>query len=204
MIDLMNSSLEHGKSLIDSELDTGLLDIIIKPIIKTFYNYWSKNDAKVGTLEQISLTLDCGKRLVNNGLDSTVTLEKLVDENFPKYLKSDQLHHYCHHKHKNFNKVKEIARDSFISQIEESVILLKVKDDVSSYDDLVRSAFKTKEEAYVTLVKQLDFYDESIKIIENDTSILKLPTGKKILIKVLRRGFEETRQNLESNLDNIY
>ena len=59
MIDLMNNSLEFGKELIDSELDTGLLDIIIKPIIKTFYNYWSNNDAKQGTMEQISLTLNC-------------------------------------------------------------------------------------------------------------------------------------------------
>jgi len=200
----MNNSLEFGKSLIDSELDTGLLDIIIKPIIKTFYNYWSSNDAKVGTLEQISLTLGCGKKLVSNGLDSTITLDKLVDENFPKYLASDQVGRQCHHKHKNFKQLREIVRETFITQIKESMILLSVKNDVESYDDLVRAAFKTKEEAYATLVKQLNFTDECIKIIEKDTAILKIPTGKKILIKTLRKGFDETRKNLESNINNIY
>ena len=204
MIDLMNNSLEFGKSLIDSELDTGLLDIIIKPIIKTFYNYWSKNDAKVGVLEQISLTLGCGKKLANNGLDSTVTLEQLVDENFPKYLDSDQVGRQCHNWHKNFKKLREIVRETFISQIKESILLLSVKEEVSNYDDLVKGAFKTKEEAYATLVKQLNYTDDCIKIIESDTSILKIPTGKKILIKTLRKGFNDTRENLESNIDNIY
>jgi len=204
MINLMNNSLEFGKSLIDSELDTGLLDIIIKPIIKTFYNYWSSNDAKVGTLEQISLTLGCGKRLVSNGLDSTITLEKLVDENFEKYLKSDQVGRQCHQTHRNFKQLRKIVRETFITQIKESVMLLKVEDDVESYDDLVRAAFKTKEEAYATLAKQLNFTDDCIKIIEKDTSILKIPTGKKILVKTLRKGFDETRNNLKQGLNNIY
>lgn len=200
----MNNSLEFGKSLIDSELDTGLLDIIIKPIIKTFYNYWSSNDAKVGTLEQISLTLGCGKKLVSNGLDSTITLEKLVDDNFEKYLKSDQVGRQCHHTHKNFKLLREIVKEIFITQIKESMLLLSVKTDVESYDDLVRAAFKTKDEAYATLVKQLNNTDDCIKIIEKDTAILKIPTGKKILIKTLRKGFDETRKNLQQGLNNIY
>ena len=200
----MNNSLEYGKSLIDSELNTGLLDIIIKPIIKTFYNYWSNNDAKQGTLEQISLTLGCGKKLASNGLDSSITLETLVDENFPKYFKSDQLSRYCYASHKNFKEIKQIVKDTFHHRIKESVMLFKVQDNVSSYDDLVKAAFADKEEARATLVKQLDFTDNAIEIIEKDTSILKLPTGKKLLIKTLRKGFNETRQNLESNIDNIY
>ena len=200
----MHSSLEYGKSLIDSELDTGLLDIIIKPIIKTFYNYWSNNDAKQGTLEQISLTLNCGRKLASNGLDSSITLETLVEENFPQYLKSDQLSRYCHATHKNFKQIKQIVKDTFSHRIKESVMLFKVQDEVESYDDLVKAAFTNKEDARATLVKQLDFTSNAISIIEKDTSILKLPTGKKLLIKTLRKGFNETRQNLESNIDNIY
>ena len=200
----MHSSLEYGKSLIDSELDAGLLDIIIKPIIKTFYNYWSNNDAKQGTLEQISLTLNCGRKLASNGLDSSITLETLVEENFPRYLKSDQLSRYCHATHKNFKQIKQIVKDTFSHRIKESVMLFKVQDEVESYDDLVKAAFTNKEDARATLVKQLDFTSNAISIIEKDTSILKLPTGKKLLIKTLRKGFDETRQNLISNINNIY
>ena len=64
MIKQMDISLNFGKSLIDSELDSGVLNIIVKPIVKSFYKYWSDNDAKVGTLEQIRVTLDSAKKLL--------------------------------------------------------------------------------------------------------------------------------------------
>ena len=38
MIDQMQISLNYGKSLIDSELNLGALNIVIKPIVKSFYN----------------------------------------------------------------------------------------------------------------------------------------------------------------------
>jgi len=46
MIEQMENSIELGRKLIDTELDTGFLNFIIKPIVRTFYDYWSKNDAR--------------------------------------------------------------------------------------------------------------------------------------------------------------
>ena len=39
MIEQMENSIELGRKLIDTELDTGFLNFIIKPIVKTFYEY---------------------------------------------------------------------------------------------------------------------------------------------------------------------
>ena len=200
----MENALEFGNKLIDNELDLGILDGILKPIIKSFYNYWRNNDAKQGTLVQINTTLSCGKILSFHGNGSKEKFEKIVEENFPKYLQADQVFRQCKNNHKNFDRLKEIVKWAFISRLEESIIMMKVKDEVNDYESLVRAAFKTKEEAFKVLVKQLDRTDESIKIIEEDLSILKLPTAKNLLIKTLRKGFEQTRRDMINNLANIY
>ena len=51
---------------------------------------------------------------------------------------------------------------------------------------------------------QLDYTDEAISIIEEDPTILSIPVGKKIIIKSLRRGFEETKKEFIEALDDTY
>ncbi|GAH91269.1 unnamed protein product, partial [marine sediment metagenome] len=49
------------------ELNLGILNFVIKPIVKSFYNHWSDNEARVGTLKQIKIALDSAKLLIENG-----------------------------------------------------------------------------------------------------------------------------------------
>jgi len=204
MIDVMERALEFGNTLIETELNLGVFDVLAKPLIKSFYNYWKNNDAKEGTLLQIKTTLESAKYLCIHGNGSKEKFDEVVKQNFLSYLKGDQVYRQCKQKHKNFKNLTEIVKWAFISQLEESMMLLKVKDEVDDYNSMVRSAFKTKEEAYNVLVKQLDFTDDSIKIIEKDLSILKILTGKKMLIKTLRKGYDQTRINMINNLDHIF
>jgi len=53
-------------------------------------------------------------------------------------------------------------------------------------------------------MKQLDFNEAGINVIEKDPAILKIPTGKNILLKCLRKGFEHTKTLLIERLDNIF
>jgi hypothetical protein len=202
MIEKMNSALEFGKDLIDSELDAGIFNFVVKPVVKSFYDYWAKGDAREGTLQQIKVTLDCGKRLVRNG--SYENIEDAVEDNFKEYLEGDQTFRQCKKTHENFNKLKKNTKECFRSQVESTVKFLNVKEDVKNYDDLTRAAFKTKKEAYEALSKQLEFNDKGIKIVEKDPSILKVPTGKSIILKVLRKGFEETKHDLRRALNETY
>ena len=50
MIEQMEEAFEDGRKLIDSELDTGIFDFIIKPVVKTFYKYWSDHDSLISFL----------------------------------------------------------------------------------------------------------------------------------------------------------
>ncbi|MFO8019168.1 MAG: hypothetical protein R6U96_11070 [Promethearchaeia archaeon] len=203
MIEQMEHSLKFGKSLIDAELDAGLFNFLVKPVVKSFYDYWSKNDAKEGTLQQIEATLDCGRKIVKNGI-SEDEKEKVIEEYFPKYLKGDQTYRQCKKNHKDFNELKRITKDCFITQVEEVVKFLKVKSEVDDYDDLTKSVYQSKQEALDALNTQLRYNDAGIKIVEEDPSILKVPTGKNIIIKVLRKGFIESKKELLGNLERIY
>ena len=53
-------------------------------------------------------------------------------------------------------------------------------------------------------MKQLEFTDKGIKIIEEDPLILKVPVGRKIIMKTLRRGFERTKAEFIKALYDTY
>ncbi len=199
----MEEALEYGRILIEKESDAGLLDFIVKPILKTFYKYWSENDARVGTLQQIKVTLDTAKFLLSNG-EINEKFDKVIEESFPAYLKGDQTFRQCKKNHKNFTKLKELTRECYISQIQEALLFLNAKEDVKTYDDLVRAVFKTRENAYKALKRQLDYNEDGIVVVEMDQSILKVPAGKNLIVKVLRKGFEKTKDELIRRLDKTF
>ncbi len=90
MVAQTDISLNIGRELIDSELNVGVLNFVIKPIVKSFYKYWSDNEARVGTLKQIKITLDSAKLLVENGDISKEKFDVVINRNFPNYLENDQ------------------------------------------------------------------------------------------------------------------
>jgi len=204
MIEQMEISLNFGKSLIESELDAGVLNFVLKPIVKSFYKYWSDKDAKVGTLEQIRVTLTTAKKLLQNGEITKESFEKAINSNFPIYLENDQTDRQCKKNHKNYHNLREITKKCFITQVEESILFLSVKEEVKDYSELSRATFKTKEKAFQALMRQLDYNEEGIAIVEQDDTILNVPTGKNIILTVLRKGFEKTKKKLIEDLDDIF
>lgn len=203
MIQQMENSIVLGRKLIDTALDTGLLNFIIKPLVKIFYDNWVQNDARGNTLKQINLTLDAGIELLKNGTTDD-NFNRIVNESLPKYIEADQTSLQCRKQHKNYDRIIDIAGETFINYLKEVVKLLEVKDDVEDYGDLCRVAFKSKEVAEENLMKQLNFTDRGIKIVEVDLNLLRIPIGKKIIVKALRKGFEETKREFIKALNDTY
>jgi hypothetical protein len=203
MIQQMEKSILLGRKLIDTALDTGLLNIIIKPLVKIFYDNWAQNDIRGTTLKQINLTLDAGIELLKNGFTDD-NFDRIVTENLPKYVEADQTSLQCRKQHKNYPKIIQVAEETFINYLKEVVKLLEVTDDVEDYGDLCRVAFNSKEIAEENLMKQLNFTDRGIKIVEKDLSLLRIPLGKRIIVKALRKGFEETKREFIKGLNDTY
>ncbi|MBY9011839.1 MAG: hypothetical protein KGD70_05650 [Candidatus Lokiarchaeota archaeon] len=204
MISTTDLSLGYGKELIDSELDAGAFNFVVKPIVKAFYKLWSDHNARVGTLKQIEIALESAKTLIENGEINKEKFDEVINKNFPSYLENDQTDKQCKKNHKDYEKLKEITKKSFISQVEECILFLNIKEDVKNYNELSRAAFKTKEKAYEALKRQLDYNEVGIAIVEEDNSILNVPTGKDIIVSVLRKGFELTKEKLIEELDVIF
>jgi len=204
MIAQTDTSLSIGRDLIDSELNLGILNFVIKPIVKSFYQHWSDNEARVGTLKQIKITLDSAKLLVENGDISKEKFDDAINRNFPSYLKNDQTDRQCKKNHKHYKKLKDITKKLFISQLEECILFLQVKEEVKNYDELSIVTFKTKEIALQALMRQLDYNDEGIAVVEQDDTILDVPAGRNIIVNVLRKGFELTKKGLIEELDLIF
>ena len=206
MIKQMERSFAIGRELIDSELDAGLLNFVVKPVVKAFYSYWTDKDARQGTLEQIRVTLDCGKDLVTNGyLEKDDAFDKAIEKYFPIYLKNDQTYRQCRKSHKNFKDLVKITRECFITQVEETLLFFQVdKNEIETYDQLCREVFKSKGDAKASLMRQLDYNEAGIKIVEKDPGILKIITGKNIIVKTLRKGFDITKKELLEGLENAY
>lgn len=204
MIWQTDEALEIGKQLVNKELSTGLLDFFIKPVVKTFYSYWSTHDAREGTIKQIRIALDCAKLTLEDG-ESEDGFLKIIEEHFPEYLDGDQTYRQCKKKHRNYDLLKQITKDLFITQVQEAAMLLKVKDDVETYEDLCRVGFSfSRKKALLSLERQLDYNEEAIKVVERDHAILKMPTGKNIVVRVLRKGFDKTKSILLHRLDLIF
>ncbi len=199
----MEDSITLGRKLIETELDAGVLNFIIKPIIKTFYDLWARQDARSNTLKQIKISLDAGLDMLKDGA-SDENFNRIAEENFPKYLEADQTSIMANHEHKNYSRLKNLTKETFINYLKEIIKLLNVEDDVENYGDLCRVVFQLKELAEENLMKQLSFTEEAIKIIEEDPSILKVLVGKKTLVKVLRRGFEITKAEFIKGLNDTY
>jgi hypothetical protein len=204
MVEQTDISLEYGREIIESELDAGALNVVVKPIVRAFYKYWSDKDARIGTLEQIRVTLDSAKELAQNSEISKEQFDKVINKNFPIYLKNDQTYRACRKNHNNYDKLKEITKQSFITQVEESILLLQTQEDVRDYNELSKVTFKTKENAYKALKRQLDFNEAGISIVEKDDSILNVIAGKNIILTALRKGFERTKEKLIEELDYIF
>ncbi len=204
MIAQTDLSLGYGRDLIDSELNVGFLNFVIKPIVKSFYQHWSDNEARVGTLIQIKIALDSAKLLIENGDISKEKFDDVINRNFSNYLKNDQTDRQCKKNHKHYKKLKEITKQLFISQLEECILFLQVKEEVKDYNELSRATFQTKEKALQALMRQLDFNDEGIAIVEQDDTIIDVPAGRNIIVRVLRKGFELTKKKLIEELDFIF
>lgn len=204
MIEQLEHSLILGRELLENELiDLGILNFVAKPVIKAFYDYWVKHDVKSNTLKQIQVTLESGKELILNG-NSEALYNRLLEENFPLFLEADQTTHQCNRNHKNFERLLEITKDTFANYLSKVREFLKVEEDVLDYGELCRLAFKTKDQAKETLIKQLEYTEKSIQIIEEDPSILSLSVGRRIIVKALRKGFEATKKEFFQSINETY
>ena len=200
----MRESLAVGKRLIGEEL-TGLT-FFLKPIVLNLYSNLVQKDLEKGTIKTINQLLSLSKEMIINGIEmNSEQFYKRLNDNFPIYLKNDQTGRLCKRNHKNFKRLEENLKTTFSAQICSIIPLLKIENKrIQNYYQLCRSAFETVEECKSGLKKQIDAMLIGQQIILEDLSILDIPTGRSVIFRILRKGFDIQIRHFNIAIDRIY
>ena len=63
LIKTIDDRIAFGKKIIEAELSSSPFDIIVKPVVNTFYEFYSK-DARKGIIKQIEIIIKCANRFI--------------------------------------------------------------------------------------------------------------------------------------------
>ena len=69
---------------------------------------------------------------------------------------------------------------------------------------MCRSAWQNAKECKTYLKKQTDAMFDAQQIILEDLSILDIPTGRSIIFRILRKGFDIQVRNFNKAIDRMY
>ncbi len=200
----MNDSLEFGNQLIDEEMHG--ISSIGRPIVKAFYASLVRKDLEDGTLKNINGVMKISRQMVENGIDEdSDQFYKILNQKFPIYTKNDQTSRQCRHDHKNFPKLLENLKLTFEWQVRPTLRMLKTEDeDIHNYHELVLKSFSSADECKTILRKQLDYMQYGLKVIQEDMSILNIPTARDFIFRILTKGFARKTEEFMRDIDVIF
>ena len=195
-------SLRFGEQLIDEEFKGGLSSILIRPTVKVFYSFYAKKNLKESALKQLYVVLNTAKDLLLAGkTPEDPEFQQLIDQNAREYIKNDSTVLYCKRNHPNFHRLIQNVKEGFIFQVKNTWILLGIDGDVNGYTELCKKAYKTREAARETMIQQMNIIERGIRIVESDQTILDVPVAKSLIMRVLRNGYEQTREQFLRDID---
>ncbi|HME53173.1 MAG TPA: hypothetical protein VKM55_13205 [Candidatus Lokiarchaeia archaeon] len=201
MIQQLETSLKKGANYIDQEL-AGPHNVLIRPIVKGFYDTFARPDIKKGSQGNLDLCIEAAKEAV---LDPGKKFEAIIEKFFPQYLKNDQTAKYCNKFHKSYKWFIENTKNTFKAQVKSLVTVLQCDDpEVSSYNDLMIACYQDPEVARQVLSEQIKYMEMGIQRIEADPSILNIAVGRDLILRVLKRGMKDTREELLADVDVIF
>ncbi|MHA1110077.1 MAG: hypothetical protein ACTSRE_03195 [Promethearchaeota archaeon] len=200
LIKQIDISLDKGNKFIDKELSSSLY-ILVKPVIKLYYTQVKRKDMESGSYKQIDLCIKAAKDVIVEG----ITLDIAVGRYFQPYLKADQTSQTLKKHHRNYSKLVANQKETYKAQVTSLLELFQNdSDDITTYEELVKDTFKTKEKTLKALTGQFEYMERGLKWIKQDMSILNLPMGRDILMKILVQGYKETKNELISETEEMY
>ncbi len=201
----MTDSLNIGNQLIHEEMNG--FSILLRPLVTGFYSTIIKKNLENGTKKSINDMLKISKEIILNGIDiKSMDFYSTLDETFPSYLINDQTGRQCKKSHKNYKRLVENLKKTYEAQILGIIPLLKINILVKTYDELCRKAFSTAIECKNIVKLQTDQMKIAQDIIQEDLSILNIPTNgaRSLIFKVLKKGFNKQVQVFNEAIDQIY
>lgn len=175
---------------------SGLFGWFFNKFVIFAYNFFLSPDIREKSITQLDPVLDGAKLLDTNNFN------EVIESYFDEFKKNDLGFYRCRHKSKKFPDLIEKMKQNYIARIRETKTLLLSNGDC--YSELVRNAYKTKENATEAMIKTLDLAKDALDFsVENNllniTSLIKSQT-----LRLLYGELEYKQKDFEDKIERIF
>ncbi|NHI93092.1 MAG: hypothetical protein EAX96_11365 [Candidatus Lokiarchaeota archaeon] len=150
-------------------------------------------------LEQKKIVLESAQ--IYDGTEATN--QRLIEELFPKYLRSDNHNSNLKKKDSKYPEAKEIIKNIFLSR--SGIDYEHLKGSGSSYHEIVKSAFKDKEIALNTINQEFVFIDKLYQFILKNRRLVNVPgIVRADVIDAVQEMTNLIKQKIFNEIDSVY
>ncbi|MHA1791154.1 MAG: hypothetical protein ACTSVI_00835 [Promethearchaeota archaeon] len=169
-----------------------------------FYYIYFRGRIRQHVLNQIKISLKMAIEYDKTNLDALV--ERYKDE----YLINDLISLHCRRDHPAFLELEEITLNNLYTRI--PILHELINSHGTTYEELVKNAFHSKEEVRRVLEIQLIFIDQWIEILKENQEMLVppklfnvlLPINTDVVFKVIMETYEYGILRLEEKLSRFF
>jgi len=205
LISRMHKLLDILSNLLNSELSGGF-GIFFKTAFNFLYRILIQGSIRRDAEESIKdIITICIKVIKEDICQDQKEFDDLLKEGFPSYMQYDSISRLGKKRHKNFPRIESELKKLFKWYVASTVTLLRVEDKtVSNYSELYRASYPTKREGLNREKEQFDILMEMLSIVEEDLNILSVPVSRKLLYRILMKGYLLTIDEIEKEITDIY
>lgn len=141
--------------------------------------------------------------------DPDYYFDKLIERKYHVFAKNDMILLHSRKEHPAYSELQTISKLIFRIGVFQSIQLLKCKDEnVKTYEELVRTVYKTHKATWAALNSILSMFDRMIDIFENNLDIISIPFYRATFslrdFKYVRILYEYALNTLDEELQNIF
>ena len=203
-IPIIKKQLDHELDLAFKYIDnkianlySGVVGFFINPIVKFFYNFIARDQVVKRARKQLAVIIDCASKYNGKNLD------KIIDENFERYLKTEEIYMRGNRRHPKFKEVIEIEREIFKGRLMPILKLLEGKG--KNYGELTLSVFPKRKDAEKHVWKQLEYAEQLIKLAKKERDLIRIPSMiRNEVFAILDSGYIFAKKTLKEQLDEMY
>lgn len=191
-----NKTLIKVHNILELDLRIGRLKKAMQP-----FSFVGKNilkDYRQTVIHQLEIVLDCAI------LFGTADLKENINTYSTVYIEKDFSNKYYATSHSRYQDIRKALTLWFKSKVVISGEIISIEG--SSYYDLVRERFDTREEAQSVLFLEIEAAELVMKLIENYPRLLKLPfgIGSQWVVDLFSRELQSSEQQITKELRRIY
>jgi hypothetical protein len=134
---------------------------------------------------------------------SEETFESLIDENFKAFLRSDGNYINFRKRHRKFEEVKELLKDTFRHKTINDYHVLQGTGE--TYYEIVKTGIPTKEEVLKLTNKEISLYERLCDFLKNNRGIVAVPGIIRVdIIDATIKFYELIIYHLKEETERIY